>query len=325
MIVPEHWAEASDRIDGAKTKRLVKRFGWSDVSVEEAQRHANQRVADAIAEMQRGEMLPFTEPKVAYNGADGLPIREEIIDRRGDAVLTRNGYGALCLNTPDVLFADVDVPHSSGCMVYLGTFVVSVVGLFLVAHQLDITNPIFLVLFLSMLSAAIFGSLIETVRRRVSGTPHTIARKRIASFAKSHPQWKLRLYETPMGFRVLVTHATFDPRGAEALDFFDRIQADPVYVRMCFNQNCFRARVSPKPWRIGMSEHMKPRPGVWPIAPERLPVREAWVKQYDRARQQHAACRYVDSFGNGRPCREANEVQRWHDELSAANQAWPIA
>ncbi|PHQ32542.1 hypothetical protein [Rhodopirellula bahusiensis] len=325
MIVPEYWAEASERIVGAKTKRQVKRFGWSDVSVEEAQQHANQRVADAIAEIKRGEMLPFTEPKVAYNGADGLPIREEIIDRRGDAVLTRNAYGALCLNTPDVLFADVDVPRSSGCMTYVIAYVISVGVLSLVAHQMDITNPIFLVLFLSMLSAALFGSMIETVRRRVSGTPQTIARKRIASFAKSHPEWTLRLYETPMGFRVLVTHATFDPRGAEALDFFDRIKADPVYVRMCFNQNCFRARVSPKPWRVGMSEHMKPRPGVWPIAPERLPAREAWVKQYDQARQQHAACRYVDSFGNGRPCREANEVQRWHDELSAANQDWPTA
>ncbi|MFG0263742.1 MAG: hypothetical protein ACF8AM_01160 [Rhodopirellula sp. JB055] len=325
MIVPEYWAEASERIVGAKTKRQVKRFGWSDISVEEAQQHANQRVADAIAEIKRGEMLPFTEPKVAYNGADGLPIREEIIDRRGDAVLTRNAYGALCLNTPDILFADVDVPQSSGCMTYVVAYVVSVVVLSVVAFQLDITNPIFLVLFLSMLSAALFGSLIETVRRRVSGTPNTVARKRIASFAKSHPDWKLRLYETPMGFRVLVTHATFDPRGAEALDFFDRIKADPVYVRMCFNQNCFRARVSPKPWRVGMSEHLKPRPGVWPIEPGRLPERQAWVKQYDQARQQHAACRYVDSFGNGRPCREANEVQRWHDDLSAANHDWPIA
>ncbi|CAD76552.1 MAG TPA: hypothetical protein DDX19_24865 [Rhodopirellula baltica] len=325
MIVPEYWAEASERIVGAKTKRKVKRFGWSDISVEEAQKHANQRVADAIAEIKRGEMLPFTEPKVAYNGADGLPIREEIIDRRGDAVLTRNAYGALCLNTPDILFADVDVPQSNGCAIYVVAFVVSVVLLFVLSFQLDITNPIFLVLFLSMLSAALFGSLIETVRRRVSGTPETIARKRIASFAKSHPEWKLRLYETPMGYRVLVTHATFDPRGAEALDFFDRIKADPVYVRMCFNQNCFRARVSPKPWRVGMSEHMKPRPGVWPISSDRLPAREAWVKQYDQARQQHAACRYVDSFGNGRPCQEANEVQRWHDDLSAANQDWPIA
>mgnify|MGYP003634726108 CR=1 FL=1 len=162
--------------------------------------------------MKRGEMLPFSERKVAYNGADGLPIREEIIDRRGDAVLTRNAYGALCLNTPDILFADVDVPQSSGCMTYVVAYVVSVVVLSVVAHQMDITNPIFLVLFLSMLSAALFGSLIETVRLRVSGTPETIAHKRIASFAKSHPDWKLRLYETPMGCWSLMPRLTHEGR-----------------------------------------------------------------------------------------------------------------
>lgn len=38
-----------------------------------------------------------------------MPIREEIIGRAGDAVITRNGYGACCLNVPNVLFGDVDV------------------------------------------------------------------------------------------------------------------------------------------------------------------------------------------------------------------------
>lgn len=45
---------------------------------------------------------------MAYNGAQGVPIREEVLERHGDTVITRNGYGAKCLNTPDVLFADVD-------------------------------------------------------------------------------------------------------------------------------------------------------------------------------------------------------------------------
>ncbi|MCC9654842.1 hypothetical protein [Rhodopirellula halodulae] len=325
MIVPEYWAEASERMVGQKTSRTIKRFGWSDVSQEAAQQHAEQRVADAIAEIKRGEMPPFTEPRVPYNGADGLPIREEIIDRRGNEVLTRNAYGALCLNTPDVLFADVDFTQSSGCGVYLATFAISFVAWFAVSVQMDMANAFFVVGLLAMLTAGLLGGLIETIRKRIQGTPQTRARKRIESFANSHPEWKMRLYETPMGFRVLVTHKTFDPRGTEALDFFERIHADPVYVRMCFNQNCFRARVSPKPWRVGLSEHLKPRPGVWPIAEERLPARRAWVKRYDEARQQRSSCRYVTSLGNGRACREATEVQRWHDELSAANQDWPIA
>jgi hypothetical protein len=37
-----------------------------------------------------------------------MPIREEVVSRFPHAVITRNRYGSLCLNTPNVLFADVD-------------------------------------------------------------------------------------------------------------------------------------------------------------------------------------------------------------------------
>jgi hypothetical protein len=38
-----------------------------------------------------------------YNGAAGVPIREEIVGRHGETVITRNSYGARCLNMPNVL------------------------------------------------------------------------------------------------------------------------------------------------------------------------------------------------------------------------------
>ncbi|MEQ1893799.1 MAG: hypothetical protein ABL998_14750, partial [Planctomycetota bacterium] len=34
--------------------------------------------------------------------AEGVPIREEIVSEHDAAVITRNGYGARCLNTPNV-------------------------------------------------------------------------------------------------------------------------------------------------------------------------------------------------------------------------------
>ena len=37
------------------------------------------------------------------------------------------------------------------------------------------------------------------------------------------------------------------------------IGADPIYVQMCLRQHCFRARVSSKPWRIGIGQHLRPR------------------------------------------------------------------
>jgi len=41
-----------------------------------------------------------------------VPIREEIVSRHGDTIITRNSYGARCLNTPNALFADITVSGS---------------------------------------------------------------------------------------------------------------------------------------------------------------------------------------------------------------------
>src|SRR5690349_327098 len=109
MIVPTYWAEASARDRKGNRQVTVRRFGWSDVSQEDAQAMADARARDALQRALAGEQLVRREPKVPYNGAQGVPIREEILERYGSAVVTRNAYGARCLNTPDVLFADVDL------------------------------------------------------------------------------------------------------------------------------------------------------------------------------------------------------------------------
>ena len=93
----------------------VRRFGWSDTSHADAQANADVRAREAIARIARGEKtVERRDLKCAYNGSEGVPIREEIVDRYGDTVITRNGYGALCLNTPNVLFADIDFYDEPG-------------------------------------------------------------------------------------------------------------------------------------------------------------------------------------------------------------------
>jgi hypothetical protein len=42
-----------------------------------------------------------------------------------------------------------------------------------------------------------------------------------------------------------------------------------------------------------------PRTGVWPIKPEWLPQRQAWIDRYEAAAQSFAACRFMESLGSG--------------------------
>ena len=302
----------------------MRRWGWSDVSQEDAQANADARARDALAHIQSGEKLERRERKVPYNGAEGLPIREEVLSRHGETVVTRNIYGAQCLNTPDVLFADVDFPDSSrgwlGCLIFLAaTIAAAVLGKTL--HSLACA--------LGVLAGAQLAWWGVKAWRRSTAPKRTLqnetaARGRVEQFARSHPDWHLRLYRTPRGYRVLVLHRKFDPGEPDVLGCFKALHTDPVYMRMCQKQRCFRARVSPKPWRIGVKAHIKPRPGVGPIKPERMPERQAWIDKYDQAARQCASCRFVIALGGGRINPDAAAVQVLHDQMCRANTTLPL-
>ena len=149
--------------------------------------------------------------------------------------------------------------------------------------------------------------------------------RRLLAFARSHPDWRIRLYRTPAGLRALVMHRTFSPTEPDVTAFFSALGTDPLYVKMCQRQRCFRARVSPKPWRIGIASHLKPRPGIWPVRPERLRERSEWLGAYDDTSTAYASCRFEKEIGDGPVNPQVQAVQRLHDQYSRAESDLPIA
>ena len=82
MIVPDFWAEARLQQPLGKRQATVRRWGWSDTSEADAQAMADARAAQAMADLQAGHTVARRERKQAYNGAQGLPIREEVGRKR---------------------------------------------------------------------------------------------------------------------------------------------------------------------------------------------------------------------------------------------------
>ena len=64
------------------------------------------------------ESIAFAEstgrPFTTHIAQSVVEVRE-IVSRHGETVITRNSYGALCLNTPNALFADVDYALTASC------------------------------------------------------------------------------------------------------------------------------------------------------------------------------------------------------------------
>ncbi len=325
MLVPQYWAESRLQHRQQGRQITVRRFGWSDVSQADAQSSADARVEEALQRLLAGEKLPRREPKVPYNGAEGVPIREEIVSRHGETIITRNSYGARCLNTPNVLFADVDFRVDPSCRLTL-VVVLLLLSCAVVVGWLAASKVIGSVL--AVVALVLSGSIAKILHRalqRASGGAEGAARHRISRFVQQRPEWNLCVYRTPAGLRVLATHRTFSPGDPAVTECFKAFDTDPVYARMCLNQQCFRARVSPKPWRIGIDQHLRPRSGVWPVTPDRLPLRIAWIAAYEAAAQSFAACQLIESVGSGITHPDVRLVQELHDEMSGATRQLPIA
>ncbi len=318
MIVPQFWAEAQSQGSQGNKTITVRRFGWSDNSQEEAQANAEQRSIEALNQILSGKNLERRERKAPYNGSTGVPIREEVISRHGDTVISRNSYGAHCLNTPDVCFIDIDYPDSPPAGYLFKTIVVLQLLAAFTAYMIS-SNIVWLGLAISsLLFSYTFATLAFQIVLKFKGGVEQILIQRIDDFLLEHPLWNLRIYQTPAGMRLLVTHRTFDVNDPEIQASFKALGADPMYARMCRNQQCFRARVSPKPWRIGITDHMRPRPGTWPVEPDRLPQRNAWITQYEAAAVNFASCKFIQNKGSGAIHLNVEPVMALHDQLAKA-------
>ncbi|MFO0931096.1 MAG: hypothetical protein U1E39_00140 [Planctomycetota bacterium] len=335
MFIPRYWSEASHREPLAGRKRVtVRRFGWSSAGQEEADTHARQRVEEAVAALREGgpdALAAFTrrERAVAYAGADGLPIREEILAEHPalDAVVTRNAYGAACLNTTRAMFVDVDERTSqvglAGCVGALGGLVVGLLaGPLLFGWSVWAGGGAGL---------AVVGTLTAIVRKLAERRdlhlrdPLAWALARTRAWCEAHPDWRVAVYATPAGARLLPLHATFDASDDASFEFMRFVEADALYVQMCRLQRCFRARVSPKPWRAGVPEHFRAG-GTWPVRDAaKLAARVAWVRRYEAAARAFASCRYVETIGAGRSDARVEAVRRLHDDLCRATSGLTTA
>ena len=313
------WAEA--RVVGVVRgrRRVIRRLGWSDDGEDAAEQHARSRAEEAMRRLARGEDVPPRDPRLVYGGAHGLPIREQVIARTGREVITRNSYGARCLNVPDVLFADIDGdrPRLAGCLPVLALVLVTAAAAIQAAAGRS-------VLWGALAGTALLALLVtQTVRRSTQLTPARLL-QHLRDFADADPRCRLAVYETPAGLRVLALHQTFDPVSRQTQALLRALHTDPIYTRMCAFQACFRARVSGKPWRMEIAEHIRPR-GVWPVPAARRPEREAWVARYEQVASRYAACRFLTELGQGPVEPRCAQVRRVHDELCRAHADLPIA
>lgn len=327
MLIPRYWAEARLQTKTPAKKQItVRRWGWSDESQDAARAHAENRTKDAMDRILRGENLRRRETKDPYGLNEGVPIREEVVSRHGEIAVTRNSYGALCLNTPNVFFADVDTRWRGASNLHpLGFILLVLAGLSIGIWK----NSFLLGGTIAVVLPMIWFKIIQRNNRARRPAGEAAAKAEalaaIRAFATAHPAWHLRIYETPAGFRLLAMHDIFDPRGEPARSALEALDSDHRFARLCALQSCFRARVSPKYWRMGYQPGESLPKSKWPFPPEHLAPRKRWLDGYDKLAEGFAACRFVERVGSSTVHPEAEWVRDLHDRLSKVESSLPLA
>lgn len=263
-------------------------WGWSDENLEDAQILADQRAKDICDRFNRGEELE------RYRCYHDRPLREELIEiivgpaEEPTVVITRNIYGCRILNTSEMMFIDVDLPEPSFWESLRYRF-----------HKF--------------------------IGRKEESPKQQIERQAIAQAEKlvqADRNCGIRVYRTRSGLRYLLTHTTFNPASEGTAQLMEFVDADPLYQKLCQTHDCFRARLTPKPWRC--KQKRPPSRFPWPDKETEAEFR-VWEDKYEAESKQWATCHLVKVLGSTVIDPTIAPIVEFHDKETQANSNLKLA
>ena len=266
------WTKAELPATGNTGGFKIECWGFSNESLEDAFRVAEGRATSVASAIVDGKF------SAAGYYEEERPFREEVIEEFTDAgqqvaIISRNNYGVLVLNTPIVFFADVDKPAGSAIKSFLGLF------------KSKTAEPSF--------------------EEQLVG--------KIESLCRQDASLGLRLYRTTNGYRILITSRQIPANQANSNSLLQALGSDRLYVSLCKTQDCYRARLTPKPWRCNY--HGPPTRFPYRSAAEEQEFR-SWLLEYDSARDEFATCALIGDFGSSYRDPVVEKIVQLHDHYT---------
>ena len=137
--------------------------------------------------------------------------------------------------------------------------------------------------------------LLARLFSRTKNTPEDAVLTRLHHLITQVPHAGARVYRTAAGFRVLLLSPSLDPTSSDAETFMRELHADPLYVQLCRTQRCYRARLTPKPWRLPCGA--PPAPIRYDTFGRADPLFDEWQAEYTEQSEAHAVCDLIAETG----------------------------
>lgn len=259
---------------------------WSSQNLAEAQSLANTAAQQLADRFRAGGYSP------KHGGYyPNRPFREQVLQEiKNDAgeistVVTRNSYGCAVLNTARVMFVDIDLPEPKAT-----------------------------------------GGLFKRLFGKPDLTPSVNLRNatmtKIENWTRNNPDWSWRIYRTRAGLRLLATQGLVEADSDVADGVFAALSADPLYRKLCKTQKCFRARLTPKPWRCGI----RSKPERWPWLDAKAEKKfQNWEARYQVSSTNWATCELLRQIGSASVHPEVESIIKLHDAATRVGSNLQLA
>ncbi len=278
MRIPKYWVRGEHSGQDHKGQTLkFWAWGWSFGNMAEATAMAAERARRIFEHFVQGG-TPNTYDYLEH------PLREEIVQsysQEGNtaAIITRNRYGSLVLNAANVCFVDVDFPD---------------------------TTP-------KGLLGSIKALFSAKKLREQAAAAQAETMQRVRQWATRNPRRSFRLYRTAAGLRMLMTDHLYEPNSPDIAAMFDQLGCDTLYRKLTQKQECFRARLTPKPWRC---DCRRP-PNRWPWEnPKDEKAYRKWQEDYERRCKGWGTCHFIEAFGAEAADETLGGVIELHDQTA---------
>lgn len=285
MKVPRFWHREWVRVpakDGSNGTWSISRWGWSENNAEEAEKMAAERCWHT---KQRWHVGAKDSHQDWYRNQEYflLPAREEIIQE----IIHEDGNvdGWVSRNGYGVLVLNTDV--------------------MLIIDMDRKEKPI------QKAAKGLWASWF--------GQPVKSEEEKLIELFKAHTEDSFRLYRTFGGWRAILISRAVEGVASSSIALMKKFPVDPFYLRLCERQKSYRARLTAKPWRVGVS-----RCSVgFPRSPQLEDYFVHWEEEYNAAATQFRVCEKI--YGEDVPCERLRKLLAIHDSLSQVNTALPLA
>ncbi len=144
----------------------------------------------------------------------------------------------------------------------------------------------------------------------------------LRAWIRESPARGVRAYRTAAGLRYAITNPAMDPASDSTRALLEQLRADPRYTTLCKHQECFRARLTPKPWRLDLGVPSRK------LTRETLadPDIDTWLTQYAAESESHAVCHLIEDLGDINPATpSAVRILELHDAMTGVATDRPLA